>query len=64
MKLVVSNGKVLEVYDLGPMLYRVHAGPNPVKHNGYHIMEDDRARQLLQNLKNQGYRGENLSKPK
>ena len=50
MKLIHSNGKLLEVRDAGPVVFRLHAGEVPIKVNGYYIMEDDAARNLLRDL--------------
>lgn len=52
MKLVKCNGKLLEVRDCGPIIFRLAALPGgpPIKVNGYHIMEEDAARDLLRDL--------------
>ena len=50
MKLVSSNGKILEVRDAGPVIFRLTAGVVPIKFNGKHLMEDDAARDLLRDL--------------
>ena len=49
MKLIYSTGKQLLVYDLTGPVYRV-TGSLPIKHNGYHIVSDDAARDLLRTL--------------
>ena len=52
MKLVKCDGKLLEVRDCGPVIYRLKAVPGglPIKVNGYHIMEEGAARDLLRDL--------------
>lgn len=50
MKLVWCDGRTLEVRDLGPVLYTLRAGTVPIKLNGYEILEDDQARDLLREL--------------
>ncbi len=50
MKLVSGNGKQLEVRDVGPVIFRLTAGPVPIKVNGYRIVEDDSARETLRGL--------------
>jgi len=50
MKLVYSNGTILEARDVGPVVFRLRAGPIPIKVNGYQILEDDAARALLRDL--------------
>lgn len=52
MKLAYGNGKVFEVRDVGPVLYRLKTKPNgpPIKFNGYQIVDDDAARDLLRDL--------------
>jgi hypothetical protein len=51
MKLVKCDGKTLEVRDVGPVLYRLMASAVPIKVNGWHLMTDDEARQLLEELR-------------
>lgn len=50
MKLVYSNGRVLEVRDAGPVLMRLRAGTCPIRFNGYHLLEDEAAREQLRDL--------------
>jgi hypothetical protein len=52
MKLVVSNGRVLEVRDAGAVVYRVRqrAGGPPIKVNGKFLMDDEEARGVLREL--------------
>jgi hypothetical protein len=47
MKLVYSNGKKLVVYDLCDPVITIHAGAVPIKYNGYRIVNDDIARNIL-----------------
>ncbi len=50
MKLIHSTGRVLEVRDVGPVIFRLTAGAVPIKVNGYHIVNDDAARETLRGL--------------
>lgn len=52
MKYVSSNGRVLEVRDVGPVIFRLTTRPGgpPIKHNGDRVVEDDEARRLLRGL--------------
>ncbi len=50
MKLIHSNGAILEVRDLGPVVFRLRAATVPIKVNGYRMIEDDAARGLLREL--------------
>lgn len=50
MKLIWCDGKTLEVRDVGPIVYALRAGAVPIKVNGYEILEDDQARDLLREL--------------
>ena len=50
MKLIHSSGAILEVRDLGPVVFRLRAVTAPIKINGYRILEDDAARGLLREL--------------
>jgi hypothetical protein len=47
MKLFRSDGRTLEVRDVGPVLYRLLAGAFPIKNNGWSIVSDDEARDML-----------------
>jgi hypothetical protein len=47
VKLLHSNGRTLEVRDVGPPLYRLRAGAAPLKHNGWSVVEDSEARAIL-----------------
>jgi hypothetical protein len=48
MKLVISNGKELEVREVGP------AGAVPIKLHGRFVLEDAEARDLLSELRKAG----------
>lgn len=50
MKLIKSTGAVLEVRDVGPVVFRLRAGAIPIKRNGWQIVEDDAARDILREL--------------
>ncbi len=54
MKLIYSTGRVLEVRDVGPVIFRLTAGAVPIKVNGYRIVEDDAARETLRGLLDTG----------
>jgi hypothetical protein len=58
VKLIKGNGRTLEVYDLGPVVYRIEAqGHVPVPFYGSEILSDDEARAKLQELRAQGFKG-------
>lgn len=52
MKLLVGNGKTLEVRDVGPVIFELSArvGGPPIKFNGSKIMDEDEARGVLREL--------------
>ncbi len=50
MRLISSNGRTLEVREVGPVIYRLHAGTVPIKLHGKFVMDDDAARELLRGL--------------
>lgn len=50
MKLIHSNGAVLEVRDVSGVIFRLRAGEVPIKVNGYQLLEDEPARDLLRDL--------------
>jgi hypothetical protein len=50
MKLLRSNGKILEIYDLGHLLMTVTKINMPVKENGWQIVDDDIARGKVSTL--------------
>ena len=57
MKLLVSNGKTLDVRDVGPCLIQVRArsGGPPIKLHGFHLMSDDEARDKLREVMGSGH---------
>jgi hypothetical protein len=50
MKLLRSNGRILEIYDIGPVLMRISAINLPLKENGLHIVSDDQVREKVSDL--------------
>lgn len=48
MKLLRSNGRVLEIHDIGPILMRISTINLPLKENGLHILDDDQVREKVQ----------------
>lgn len=54
MKMIHSNGRELTVRDAGPVLMRLRAGPAPIKCNGWNLLEDDEARDLVRRLLAEG----------
>jgi hypothetical protein len=50
MKLLVGNGHTLTVYDLGEPIMRLRAVGAPIKLHGYHLLEEDRARERLREV--------------
>lgn len=50
MKLIHSNGRTLEVRDAGPVVFRLTARDVPIKVNGYYLLEENPARDLLRDL--------------
>jgi len=64
MKLVYGNGKLLEVRDVGPVIFRLTADRVPIKVNGHRLVEDDDARELLRELLATGsYEGGRVDPP-
>lgn len=55
MKLVYSNGKKLEVYDLGSPVIAFRAHEVPLKYNGYRIVQDDAARDIVREVLKSGH---------
>lgn len=53
-KLVSSNGEVLEVRDVGPVIFRLRRVTVPLKSNGHHVMEDKEARDLCRQYLDSG----------
>lgn len=54
MKLLHCDGKECRVWDLGPLLMRLRAGPLPMRLNGYFIETDDEARARIRALLDAG----------
>lgn len=54
MKLIYGTGDVLEVRELGPVIFLLTARDVPIKVNGYHVLEDDAARAELRALLDTG----------
>jgi hypothetical protein len=50
VKLIYCNGTILEVRDAGPVVFRLRAGKIPIKVNGYQLLEEGPARDLLRDL--------------
>lgn len=50
MKLLYCDGSVLEVRDVGPVVFRLRAGRAPIKRHGYEILEDEAARAVVREL--------------
>jgi hypothetical protein len=50
MKLVKSNGRELEVFEISGPIYRLTASLGPIKANGSFILEDEAARELVREL--------------
>lgn len=50
-KLIHCNGKVLSAYDISDEpIMTLRAGSVPIKFNGYRIMQDDEAREMLKDF--------------
>jgi hypothetical protein len=50
MKLIRSNGASLWVHDVGPPLVTLQMRAMPLKHNGWRMVSDDEAREILREL--------------
>jgi hypothetical protein len=52
MKLLIGNGSMLEVRDVGPVRMRLSRRPGgpPIKFHGRELMEEDTARELLRGI--------------
>lgn len=50
MKLIHSTGALLEVRDAGPVVFRLRAGEVPIRLNGWFLLEEDAARDVLREL--------------
>jgi hypothetical protein len=58
MILITCNGRVLEARNVGPVKVRFEAGAVPIKFNGYRLLEDIEAAQILRQISDTGlYRG-------
>jgi hypothetical protein len=47
LKLIRSNGRELEVREVGPAIFRLHARNVPIKLNGWRIVGDEEARSIV-----------------
>jgi hypothetical protein len=54
MKLLRCDGRLLEVRDVGPVIFRLAATAVPLKLHGWRLMEDAEARELIRSLKEAG----------
>lgn len=56
MKLLTGNGKLLEVRDVGPVIFRLVArrGGAPIKFNDSRVIDDGAAREILRELVDTG----------
>ena len=50
IKLFACNGRELEVYDVSGPVYRLAAGPVPIKLHGHFLFGDEEARELVRDL--------------
>lgn len=50
MKLITCNGRNLRVYDVTGPVYHLAANTVPIKCNGYLLLDDDKARDLVREL--------------
>lgn len=51
MKIIHCDGKTLEIRDAGPVIMRLLApSGQPIKLNGWRLLEDDEAREVLRGL--------------
>jgi hypothetical protein len=50
MKLVRSNGRALEVREVGEVIFRLAALRGPIKCNGSFVLDDGEARELCREL--------------
>jgi hypothetical protein len=52
MKLIKSDGRHLTVWQIGDEpIFELHAGACPIKCHGYHILDNDAARDLVRELR-------------
>lgn len=55
MKLIFCDGKVLEVREVGPVIYRLEARSVPLHPaGGFRLVEEEKARELLRQLRASG----------
>jgi len=56
VKLLHSNGEILEARDVGPVVYRVRRRPGgpPIKLNGHHLLDDAEAHAALAEVRATG----------
>jgi len=52
MKLIFSNGRKLEIRDVGPIIVSFHMQNIPLKYNGFHLVEDEKAQAEMRSLIN------------
>jgi hypothetical protein len=50
MKLITCNGRDLRVYDVSGPVYHLTAAAVPIKCNGYLLLDDEAARDLVREL--------------
>jgi hypothetical protein len=50
MKLVVCDGRIYRVRDVGPVLVELSANGAPIKAHGWRLLEDNEAREELRRL--------------
>ena len=50
MKLLKSDGRLLEVFDLGPCIHRLKAAFGPIKLHGLFILDDAVAKDWVKQL--------------
>jgi hypothetical protein len=50
VKLIHSTGAELTVRDAGPVVFRLRAGVVPIKLNGWFLLGEDEARDVLRGL--------------
>jgi len=54
MKLIHCDGRQVTVRDVRPVVFRLHAGPYPLKSNGWHIVKDGVAKEMLRRFLKDG----------
>jgi hypothetical protein len=53
-KIIFSSGQRLTVSDVGAILVEIKAIGTPIKLNGWQIVDDDKARKIVKELKDSG----------